>query len=118
MSISVICPLYKGEKYIKELDISLKKQKNIELKEIKYIVTKSKEDKTVDYLKEINATYELIEPEDFSHSLTREKAAYKAKGDIIVFITQDIKILDDDLKTLIIIYVMHPLQSKFVIIKQ
>lgn len=96
MSISVICPLYKGEKYIKELDISLKKQKNIELKEIKYIVTKSKEDKTVDCLKEINATYELIEPEDFSHSLTREKAAYKAKGDIIVFITQDIKILDDD----------------------
>lgn len=96
MSISVICPLYKGEKYIKELDTSLKKQKNIELKEINYIVTKSNGDNTISYLKSINATYELIEPENFSHSLTREKAAYKVNGDIIVFITQDIKILDDD----------------------
>lgn len=37
----------------------------------------------------------MIKKKEFSHSLTREKAAYKAKGDIIVFITQDIKILDD-----------------------
>lgn len=53
MSISVICPLYKGEKYIKELDTSLKKQKNIELKEINYIVTKSNGDNTISYLKSI-----------------------------------------------------------------
>ncbi|WP_370774090.1 glycosyltransferase family 2 protein [Clostridium sp.] len=39
--------------------------------------------------------YKKISKEEFSHSLVREKAAFEAKGEIIVFITQDIKIVDE-----------------------
>lgn len=95
MEITVICPIYNGEKYIDSLNTSLINQKNIGNFEIKYLLTQST-DKSEDKLKKINAKYELIKKEDFSHSLTREKAAFKANGDIIVFITQDIIIKDDN----------------------
>lgn len=95
MALSIICPVYKGEKYIETLDISLRKQLNVDIKEIVYIVTRCHEDKSIDKLKKIKAKYKVIEPEEFSHSLTREKAAYEAEGDIVVFITQDIIIEDN-----------------------
>ncbi|MBE6049637.1 MAG: glycosyltransferase [Clostridium sp.] len=95
MAISIICPLYKGEKYIESLDASLRKQIKVDIREIIYIVTKCHEDKSIEKLETINAKYRIIESQDFSHSLTREKAAYEAEGDIIVFITQDIIIKDN-----------------------
>lgn len=97
MNISVICPLYKGEKYIEALNKSLLTQVNVEDIEIRYILTKMKNDgdKTEDILKKLNAEYTITTLEEFSHSLTREKEAYLAKGDIIVFITQDIIIRDN-----------------------
>ena len=36
MTIDIICPLYNAEKYIKDLDAILKKQKNVEIKNINY----------------------------------------------------------------------------------
>ena len=44
----------------------------------------------------MNCNYEIIEPTDFSHSLTREKQAFKSKADIIVFVTQDVIIKRKD----------------------
>jgi len=98
MKISVICPLYKGENYIETLNKSLLAQVNAKVIEIRYILTKAENDldKTEDILKKLNATYSITTKEEFSHSLTREKEAYKAKGDIIVFITQDIIITDNE----------------------
>jgi len=93
MNISIICPLYNAEKYIIDLDKNIKMQKNVDIESIKYMLTESI-DNTQYILKKINANYDLIKKEDFSHSLTREKAAMKSNGDIIVFITQDIKIKD------------------------
>lgn len=95
MNIDVICPLYKAEKYIENLHKSILKQKNVDLKNIMYIVTKSN-DNTINILKSMNAMYKEIEPKDFSHSLTREKAAFDSDADIVVFITQDVKIIRDD----------------------
>ena len=94
MSISIICPLYNGEQYIRNLDSSIRNQKNVEIVEIKYLLTKTN-DNSLSILEDINAQYSVVEPSEFSHSLTREKAAYLAKGDIIVFITQDIIIEDE-----------------------
>ena len=88
-SITIICPLYNAEKYIISLNNNLLKQKNIDIKEIKYLLTESK-DNSEQILKDNKIKYELIKKEDFSHSLTRENAAFKAKGDILVFITQDV----------------------------
>ncbi len=93
MSVEIICPLYNAEQYIRKLHESLLMQKGVNIKKISYLLTESI-DKTSEILKEMNLEYDLIKKEDFSHSLTREKAAMKSKADILVFITQDIEIKD------------------------
>ena len=95
MTIDIICPLYNAEKDIENLNNSLIMQKNIKLNEIKYILTESK-DNTEKKLKDLNISFTKIKKEEFSHSLTREKAAFASKADIVVFITQDVKIKRDD----------------------
>ena len=95
MKISIICPIYNGEKYIKSLDNSIKLQKNVEIESIKYVLTESN-DKSEDILKKVNAYYIKIKPTEFSHSLTRESEAFNSKGDIIVFISQDVIIKDNN----------------------
>lgn len=95
MKIDIICPLYKGEKYIRGLHSSLLKQENVEINSINYVLTRTN-DQSESILKELGAKYEIIEPKDFSHSLTREKAAMACDGDILVFITQDVKIERND----------------------
>ncbi|MDU4937985.1 MAG: glycosyltransferase [Clostridium sp.] len=93
MDISVICPIYNGEKYIKALNSSLEMQKEVDM-EVIYILTESN-DRSAEILNELNVNYIAVKKEDFSHSLCREKASYNCNGDIIVFITQDVIIKDD-----------------------
>lgn len=95
MIIDIICPLYNAEKYIIGLHNSILKQENVSINSINYVVTRGK-DKTIDLLKQLNANYKIIEPSDFSHSLTREKVALQCSGDILVFISQDIIIKRND----------------------
>lgn len=94
MNIDIICPLYYAERYIEDLDANIKKQKNVDINSIRYVLTKS-EDKTEEILKRLKVVYKVIEPQEFSHSLTREKEAFESEADILVFITQDIIIQDD-----------------------
>ncbi|NMA50137.1 MAG: glycosyltransferase [Tissierellia bacterium] len=96
MDVTVICPLYKAEEYIDELHNSLLMQKNIKLKEIKYILTDNKDGLAEKISGLEKATLTKITPEDFSHSLVREEAAFEVNTSIIVFITQDVKIRDDN----------------------
>ena len=93
MDISIICPIYNGENYIKKLNESLLMQEGAGDFEIRYILTRSK-DSSEEILKSLNAQYTLVEPEEFSHSLSREQEAFRAEGDIIVFISQDVIIQD------------------------
>ena len=95
MTVEVICPLYNAEKYILDLNKNILKQKKVDILNIKYILTESK-DRTEQILKENNLNYELIKKESFSHSLVRENAAFESKSDIVVFITQDIVIEKDN----------------------
>lgn len=95
MNIDIICPLYNAEKYIINLNDNILKQKKVNINKIKYILTKSS-DNTENLLKENNIEYELIKPKEFSHSLTREKPALKSESDILVFITQDIEIINEN----------------------
>ena len=94
MNIEIICPIYNAEKYILELDKSLKKQQNVNIYKILYILTQS-DDNTEAILNQINANYNKINKKDFSHSIVREKAALESNADIVVFITQDIYIEDN-----------------------
>lgn len=94
MNVEIICPLYNAEEYIKDLNKSLKKQKNVDIKKISYILTRSN-DNTEQILNELEAQYSIVEPKDFSHSLSREKVAMKSDADILVFVTQDVEIKDE-----------------------
>ena len=95
MTVDIICPLYNAENDIEKLHKSLLLQKDVKINEIKYILTESN-DNTETKLNKLNIKYKKIKKEEFSHSLTREKAAFESKADIIVFITQDIKIKRED----------------------
>ena len=92
-SIDIICPLYNAQNYIEYLNKSLLMQQNVKINKISYLLTESS-DNTENYLKNNNLNYKLIKKEEFSHSLTRENAAFESGADIIVFISQDI-VIDD-----------------------
>lgn len=94
MKIDIICPLYNAEKYIENLNKSLKIQKKVELNKIRYILTESN-DNTEEYLINNEIEYSKISKKEFSHSLSREMEAFKSTADIIVFVTQDIVIEDE-----------------------
>ncbi|MBN1039821.1 glycosyltransferase [Clostridium botulinum] len=92
MKISIICPIYNGQSYIEKLHNNILNQKlsDGETLQIMYVLTRSS-DKSEEILKKLNCNYTLIEPKDFSHSRTREMMASKVSGDIIIFISQDVK---------------------------
>lgn len=94
MSITIICPLYNAEHYITGLHNSLNMQKQVDIAEIRYVLTEGK-DNTENILNKLNAEYKVVKKEDFSHSITREREAFQANGDILVFITQDVIIKDE-----------------------
>ena len=95
MNIGIICPLYNAAKDIEKLHKSLLMQENVDLQSINYVLTESK-DNTEELLLKMGVNYIKIKPEEFSHSATREMMAKKVNADIIVFISQDIKILKKD----------------------
>ncbi len=94
-TIDIICPLYNAEEYIINLHNSFLRQKNVFIKNIRYILTEST-DNTENLLIKNNIKYKKIAKKDFSHSLVREKEAFLSKADVLVFVTQDIIIKRDD----------------------
>lgn len=92
--IDIVCPLYNAEEYIEDLYKSLLIQKDVNVGKILFLLTESK-DNSEQLLKINKCNYEIIKKSEFSHSLTREKAAMKSKADIVCFITQDVVIKDD-----------------------
>lgn len=95
IKVDIICPLYNAEKYILPLNDSLVKQKNVNINKIKYVLTESK-DNTEVLLQQERLSYRKIKKSEFSHSLVRENMAKESYADIIVFISQDIVIENDD----------------------
>lgn len=92
--IDIVCPLYNAEEYIEDLYKSLLIQKDVNVGKILFLLTESK-DNSEQLLKINKCNYEIIKKCEFSHSLTREKAAMKSNADIVCFITQDVVIKDD-----------------------
>lgn len=97
MKVSIICPVYNGAKYIKKLNDLLLSQniKDIEKVDVLYVLTKCSDD-SKKILQENKCNYIEIDKEDFSHSKTRAMAAKNVDGDIIVFISQDIEMVDEN----------------------
>ena len=87
MKISIIIPTYNAQNYLVALFESFKNQsiKNYEL----VIIDSSSKDKTVEIAKKYTENIIVIPQSEFDHGGTRAKAAQIAKGEIIVFLTQD-----------------------------
>lgn len=93
--VSVVCPVFNAEDEIVAFEAALRRQTGVEIVEKKYILTESS-DHTEDAMKAAGILYTKITQKEFSHSLVREKAAMSAKGDVIVFLTQDVVIRDKE----------------------
>lgn len=97
MNIDIICPLYNAKTYVEEQLKQIAEQtKYNNIKNIRYIITECN-DGTIDIVKKLKEKnekilYKIIKKEEFSHSLTREKEVKESNSDIVVFITQDVKI--------------------------
>ncbi|MBR5408624.1 glycosyltransferase [Candidatus Saccharibacteria bacterium] len=94
-SVSVICPVFNAQNEILDFDRSLKKQKGVRLTDVIYVLTESS-DHTEDVMKAAGIPYKKIKRYAFSHSLVREKAGMSARGRILVFLTQDVEIRDEN----------------------
>lgn len=92
MRISVICPIYNGESYLKNLFLKVREQENVDFIEIIAPISKSSDNS----LKEAKLYADIVyEVDSFNHGKTRHEAALKANGDYLVFITQDIMPVDN-----------------------
>ncbi|WP_105303393.1 glycosyltransferase family 2 protein [Anaerolactibacter massiliensis] len=96
MNIDIICPLFNGAKYLDGLHDALLRQEKADLHEVHYVVTETGDGIQEKLNTKEKCVYRTISKEEFSHSLTREKEAFLCTADIIVFITQDIRIQRSD----------------------
>ena len=100
IDIDLVCPIYKGYRYLDALYNSVMNQKNVNIKRIVFPVTNSNDkemDDIISFIEEHNIIYFVEDKTTFSHSLTRQKAMIEyCDSDIVVMISQDIKIDRDD----------------------
>jgi len=85
--LSIIIPTYNAQSYLPKLLESIKNQsiKDFEL----IIIDSSSKDKTVEIAKQYTENVVAIPQREFDHGGTRAKAAQMAKGEVLVFLTQD-----------------------------
>lgn len=91
--ITVFCPTYNGEKYIAELIEAVLNQEMPEGYRLEFIIIDSgSTDNTVNIIKEHyldKLTFIQIPNSDFGHGKTRQKAAEMARGEFILYLSQD-----------------------------
>lgn len=99
IEIDIICPVYKEYHLLEPLYKSFYKQKNVIIKNIVFPLTIEGEelDKIKAFIKEKKILSFDVLKDEFSHSLTREKAMREyCTSNIVVMISQDIKLKDEN----------------------
>lgn len=100
IEIDIVCPIYKDSQTLEDLVKSFSTQKDVKINNIVFPVTLShtEEDDVIrDIVKRYNITSFELEKEQFSHSLTREKAIKEfCSSKIVVMISQDIKLTNEN----------------------
>ena len=100
VDIDIVIPTYKNYDEIVALIESFKQQVNINTKKIVLPITITGEecdDKIHAYCEENKITYFDVKKEEFSHSLTREKAIREyCSSDVVVLLSQDVKLNKED----------------------
>src|SRR4030042_1507003 len=86
---SILIPTKNGEEYLEEvLDMVFKQKASFSFEVI--IVDSGSKDKTLEIIRRFpQIKFFQIPPEEFNHGTTRNFLASKARGEYLVFITQD-----------------------------
>jgi rhamnosyltransferase len=92
MKVSVIIPTLNGGRYLGQLLCGLRRQ-SVKPSQI-LVVDSSSNDDTVEICKSFASDIIQIAPEAFDHGGTRNLAASRARGDILVYLTQDASFKD------------------------
>lgn len=98
MRVDVVCPLKQADKYIDALLANLKKQQGVEYGSVVFAITEDGDTASVkEKIAEAGFTYFSVQPEEFSHSLTREKAVFeRCTSDVVVMLSQDVNLFDEE----------------------
>lgn len=92
MKCSVCIPTYNAEPYINKLLLSVREQSpDFEI----IVIDSSSADKTVSIAKSYGTRTMIIPKKDFDHGGTRALAAQKTKGNLLIFLTQDIQFANE-----------------------
>ena len=94
-TVEVIVFLYNGKDYIPKIEKEFQSQVTGFKKALKFIVTDT-DDGSEEELQRIGADYSVVSRKDFSHSLTREKAIFESDSDAVLLLTQDCRLINDD----------------------
>ena len=92
MKIDVVCPLYNADGIIENLIDAIFSQENVDIGRVIFPITESENfEKTIDVITSKNLTYFTVKKQDFSHSLTREKAIMEyAESPVVIMTSQDV----------------------------
>lgn len=94
--VQVLVFLYNGKQYIEAIEKEYRNQVTHDCEiSLKYILTETG-DGSDEVLKEANANYEIIQKNDFSHSLTRQKEIFESNADIVILLSQDARLINND----------------------
>lgn len=95
--VDVVCPLYRADGYIEKLIDGIKMQKGVSLGRVVFALTNTGDTAfVVDKIREAGFQYFNVEPHDFSHSFTREKAIREfCSSDIVIMLSQDVGLIDE-----------------------
>ena len=90
---SIIIPTYNASKHLPSLLKSLQSQtiKNLEL----IVIDSSSTDNTIEIAEFFKADVIKIEQGEFDHGKTRTLAAKKAQGEVLIFLSQDVLLFDN-----------------------
>lgn len=90
MKIDVVCPLWKADEYIDRVISNLRAQEQVEIVHVIFPVTESgNDDSVISKIRASGYEYFMVSREEFSHSLTREKAMEKCTSEVVVMMSQD-----------------------------
>lgn len=100
LEIDVLCPIYKGFEYLPRLLNGIMKQQNVKINNIVFPLTNTHDEnyqKSLEFIKNHNIKYFIVEQNEFSHSLTREKAMREyCSSKVVIFLSQDVIIDEND----------------------
>lgn len=88
MKVSVIIPTYNAGQVLRKIYSKVEKFSSIDQGEI-IVIDSSSNDGSLDFLQNENVQIISIPKSEFNHGGTRNLAAKKATGDILVYLTQD-----------------------------